>query len=108
MKIVNCLPFDVAIFRDSTKAVTDVYPASEKPVDVVHEESCIGYINDIAVNSEYDHKVVNLPEKQKDTVYLVSGVVARLRKDRQDLVVPAGAEVNKNRTVAYTYFKKFA
>lgn len=107
MKIVNCLAFDVSIFTDEGKRDFITYPASKHPVEITFDEYCIGFINDIQVKKEVEHKVLNLPAPEKDTVYLVSGAVARICSDRIDLVVPSGSDINNNKKVGYTYLKKF-
>jgi len=88
MKIVNLTPHDVVIVNDNSEEIKR-YPASGQVARVNTQAEPIGEVDGIQVVRTKYGDVDGLPDKQPDTVYLVSLVVAQaLRGSRTDVYVP--------------------
>jgi len=88
LKVINLTPHDVVIVDDSGKEIKR-YLASGQVARVNTQAEPIGEIDGIQVVRTKYGDVDGLPDKQPDTVYLVSLVVAQaLRGSRTDVYVP--------------------
>lgn len=88
LKVINLTPHDVVIVNDNGEEIKR-YPASGNVARVNTQSELIGEVDGIQVVRTKYGDVDGLPDKQPDTVYLVSLVVAQaLRGSRTDVYVP--------------------
>src|SRR5690606_41465784 len=87
-KVINFTPHDVVIVNDSGKEIKR-YPASGNVARVNTHAELIGKLDGIQVVRTKYGDVDGLPDKQSDTVYIVSLVVAQAsRGTRTGVYVP--------------------
>lgn len=84
-KIINLTPHTVNILIGD-KQINIEPSGTVARCDV--ERTTVGSINGIPLTQNRFGKVTGLPEPQKDTVYIVSALVANACKERDDLVIP--------------------
>ena len=89
MKIINLTPHDISLMRNGQ--VVEIYPASRTPARVSVSAEIVGEINGFEIRKNVYGQVVNLPEREEGTVYIVSALVAQAAKDRDDILVTDGA-----------------
>ena len=88
LKVINLTPHDVVIVDDDGNEIKR-YPASGQVARVNSKADPIGELDGIQVVRTKYGDVDGLPDKQPNTVYLVSLVVAQaLGKSRTDVYVP--------------------
>lgn len=92
MKLVNLTPHDIVItdgptFKPSGKVAR---------VDAIQKDA--GSINGIPVKTQIFGDIVDLPEPQDDTVFIVSAIVLAAAKDkyRTDVVAPDTSNAVRN------------
>ncbi len=89
MKIINLTPHDISLMRNGQ--VVEIFPASRMPARVSVSTEIVGEINGFEIRKNVYGQVVNLPEREEGTVYIVSALVAQAAKDRDDIFVTDGA-----------------
>lgn len=100
MKFVNCTPHAVH-FVDSEGNVLKRWEKCLTPARVRTHSRLAGHFIledgvEIPVLSTSKGKVENLPKPMEDTYYIVSAIVRGAAKDRQDLIIPANFQRDKN------------
>ena len=89
MKIINLTPHDISLMRNGQ--VVEIFPASKMPARVSVSAEIVGEINGFEIRKNVYGQVVNLPEREEGTVYIVSALVAQAAKGRDDIFVTDGA-----------------
>lgn len=87
MKVINVTPHNVDIC-DENGNVIKTYEASGMVARVAHGWETIEYIDGIPMVTRVNARVVNLPEPQEDTLYIVSNIILDYCYDRMDLIAP--------------------
>lgn len=87
MKVINLTPHAVNICDDNGNII-NTYFCSGKVARVDHGWETIDYVDGIPLVVRQNMNVMNLPEPQEDTVYIVSNVVLDYCTDRMDLIAP--------------------
>ena len=87
MKVINLTPHNVDIC-DNDGHVIKTYRASGMVARVAHGWETIDYVDGIPLVVRQNERVVNLPEPQDDTVYIVSNIILDYCYDRLDLIAP--------------------
>ncbi len=85
-KFVNLTPHEVRIFDDDGNEILCI-PPSGQVARIITEQEVVGYLNGIPVVRTTFRDVLNLPEPQPNTVFIVSSLVAQAVK-RDDVVAP--------------------
>lgn len=86
-KILNLTPHAIN-FVDSDGTVILTVEPTAVPARVACKTVTKGKINGIPVTENEYSEIENLPAPQKDTIYLVSALVAGRCKDRTDVFIP--------------------
>ena len=105
MTIINLTPHEIKIVWENTRDMEDgqlyiqkpelVLPASDKPARVTQDVVCTGYISRLNYLPIYSYEfgeVVNLPEPESGTIYIVSKMVAEAvaaNTNRDDVFIVA-------------------
>lgn len=87
MKVINLTPHDVNIC-DEYGNVIKTYAASGMVARVGHYWNTVDYVDGVPVVVRGNEHVVDLPEPQEDTFYIVSNVVLDYCYERLDLLAP--------------------
>ena len=90
MNIINLTPHDITVVntKDNTKKVI---PRSGKIARCEQIEDLTGNVDGIKLYKTNMGKVIDLPERSKDTLYIVSMIVAQAVKNkRDDVIIPFG------------------
>lgn len=83
--LVNLTPHAVDIITpDEVISI----PSSGTVARCAQSQKKVGEINGIAVTRQTFGEVVDLPEREEGTIYIVSRLVAAACPDRDDLVIP--------------------
>lgn len=88
IKIVNLTPHAVTVFSGGKQLV---FPPVATPARVEMTRQPAGQVNSIPVVRVLVGEVVNLPEPDEGTMFVVSRVVAEACPSRHDLLVTDGA-----------------
>lgn len=83
MKIINKTPHIVRL-NDGTE-----FPSDGQPARVSQETTPSCTVGNVQLFSTTYGKITNLPAPQKDTYYIVSGIVKSACPERADLLQPA-------------------
>lgn len=94
MKVINLTPHDVNIC-DVYGNIIKTYEPSGKVARVGHNWDEIDYIDGVPVVVRVNVELVDLPEEQRDTMYIVSNIILDYCKDRMDLLSPV-KQVKRN------------
>lgn len=86
MKIVNYTPHDVVL--KAVNGAETVYE-SKGIARVSCSDETIGLVNGVTIIRQKFGEIEGLPEKEDDTILIVSTMVRAAAKDRDDLVSPA-------------------
>ena len=86
-KIINKTPHPVNVVSKEGEAIVTYNPEGE-PARCSQETIVIGDINDIPLTKTSFGDVLDLPDPQPDTFYIVSRLVLSACPDRNDLIVP--------------------
>lgn len=95
--IVNLTPDDATILTDKGAVMfeasgkvarCETFNVKECELRPSYYRSSDGYNLSVPITSTRMGDVTGLPEKKKDTYYIVSRVVAEACKDRNDLLIP--------------------
>jgi hypothetical protein len=90
MKLVNCVSHDVVIVANDGATIT--IPPSGAVARCTVTRSVVGTVTidavTVPVTATVLGQVVDLPQPEPETLYIVSRVVAEAARDRDDLVVP--------------------
>lgn len=86
MKIINLTPHSITFFNEDGTQILVVEPSGEVARVSVKTEQ-IGEFAGIPITQSVYSDIVDLPEPEKDTVYIVSSVVAQ-RTNRKDVFIP--------------------
>ncbi|MGI5927973.1 MAG: hypothetical protein ACOX8A_12495 [Thermacetogeniaceae bacterium] len=89
MKIINLTPHAINLVRNGQ--IVETLPAAALPARVSVSAEIVGEINGFEIRKNVYGQVVNLPEREEGTVYIVSALVAQAAKDRDDILVTDGA-----------------
>lgn len=103
MKIINLTPHRVCIC-DKDGNIINTYFASGKVARVAHNWETIDYVDGVPLVVRQNEKVVNLPEPQEDTMYIVSNIILNYCSDRMDLIAPVKQVKIYNRVVGCQAF----
>ena len=87
MKIINLTPHNVDICDDNGYVIK-TYEASGMVARVAHSWETIEYIDGVPIVARVNYHVVNLPEPEEDTLYIVSNIILDYYYDRLDLIAP--------------------
>ena len=87
MKVVNLTAHDVNIC-DKYGNVYLTYKPSGMEARIRHNWDTIDYMHGVPIVVRQNERVVDLPEPQEDTVYIVSNIVLEWCYDRLDLIAP--------------------
>ena len=92
IKIINCTPHAINI----TDGPTFKPSGTVTRVDTIQSDA--GSINDIPVKTQTFGDIIDLPEPQDDTVFIVSAIVlaAAKEKGRTDVVAPDTSNAVRN------------
>lgn len=90
VRLVNLTPHSITVVGDSGETILTIPSAGVARCSVKKERVATIGINDhnIPVSWVTFGEVVDLPEPQDGTIYIVSRAVAEARRDRDDLLVP--------------------
>lgn len=84
MKVINLTPHSIVLISDSMN--TEIKPSGLARCKVTTEK--VGEVNGFPVNKNTYSQVVGLPEPEKDTIYIVSAIVAKaVSGKREDCIV---------------------
>lgn len=103
--IINCTPHEVAIYRTCDCYMRDgflylrddeeeypeplhVYQAAKEPAHVTFVQKPAGMADGILIYRWAPDEIVNLPEPEPDTYYIVSKMVVQAWPERKDLIFP--------------------
>ena len=86
VRLVNLTPHPVRLFKPDGEWIE--VPPSGKVARVVEEKEKVGEVDGIPVYLVEYKEVRDLPEPQKDTVYLVSQLVLQCLSGRPDVLAP--------------------
>ena len=84
--IINLTPHDVNIYIDEETMV--ILTKSESPARCTTSNVYMGEFDGIPIYHVVYEDIVNLPEPELGTVYVVSGIVAQAAKNRNDVFSP--------------------
>lgn len=87
MTILNCTPHSLCFVNDAGEVIRTVEPSGILP-RVSSVVTVIGDIDGIPDEVTSYGEVVGLPEKQDDTILVVSAMVAARLPDRSDIRIP--------------------
>ena len=92
VKIINCIPHPIVI----TDGPTFEPSGKVARVDAIQEDA--GSVNGIPVKTQTFGDIVDLPDPQDDTVFIVSAIVlaAAKEKGRTDVVAPDTSNAVRN------------
>lgn len=85
--IINCTPHAISFVDDAGKVIRVVEPSGILP-RVSSTVTVVGDIDGIPDEVTSYGEVVGLPEKQEDTILVVSAMVAARLPDRDDIRIP--------------------
>lgn len=88
MTVINLTPHDVDIC-DYNGNIIKTYKASGIVARNARYTECVGNIDGVPLMASRNERMVNLPEPQEDTMYIVSDVVRHVCADRMDIMSPA-------------------
>lgn len=91
-------PHDVDIC-DKYGNVIKTYKASGMVARVRHGWSTVDYVDGVPVVVRRDEDIVDLPNYQEDTIYIVSNIVFDYCYDRLDLYAPVKQFKDGNRVI---------
>lgn len=103
--VINCTPHDVAIYstadcymRDGFRYLRDdedefpqpicTYPACKEPARVTFKQKLDSMADGILIYRWLPEEIVNLPELNPGTYYIVSKMLAQACPERKDLIFP--------------------
>lgn len=103
--IINCTPHDVDIYTPSGCYMRDgclyrrddeiefpqpvrTYPAAKEPTRAIFAQKVEDMADGFLVYRWFPEEVVNLPEPEPDTYYIVSKMLAQACPERKDLIFP--------------------
>lgn len=101
--IINCTPHDVCIYRGSDCCYMDgklyiledmdlqpfiTYPAAAEPARVTFKQKIDGIVDGILICRWLPEEIVNLPELNPGTYYIVSKMLAQACPEREDFIFP--------------------
>lgn len=86
MKVINCTPHPVNIYRDGELVIT--YEPSGTIARVGFVSSEVGNIDGVPVSVTGFGPTTDLPSQEEDTIFIVSLLVRKANPDRKDLVNP--------------------
>ena len=86
-KIINLTPHKVCIC-DHVGNVVHTYWPEGMVARINHAWETVDDIDGIPVVERVNEQIINLPEPQEDTLYIVSNVVLELAWGREDLIAP--------------------
>lgn len=84
MKIVNLTPHTLNLYRDG-EMILAIPSSGVARVSVTSQ--IIGEVNGFPIRRNTYGEIVDLPDSEPETVYVVSALVAQAAKDRTDLLV---------------------
>ena len=84
-KVVNCTPHSISFVDALGNIIEEVAPSGILP-RCITSRKVVGFVNGIPVNETIFDKVVNLPEPEEDTIFIVSKLVAEAA-NREDLYI---------------------
>lgn len=87
MTILNCTPHSLCFVNDAGEVIRTVEPSGILP-RVSSAITVVGNIDGIPDEVTSYGEVVGLPEKQDDTILVVSAMVAARLPDRSDIRIP--------------------
>ncbi len=87
MKVINLTPHDVNICDDYGHIIK-TYKTSGIIARVANGFETIDYVDGTPIVCRTNERIVNLPEPEEDTVYIVSNVILDYCLDRMDLLAP--------------------
>lgn len=85
-RIINCTPHSISFVDALGNVIEEVAPSGIIPRCSTSRE-VVGFVNGIPVNKTVFGEVVDLPEKEEDTILIVSRLVAEAA-NREDLYIP--------------------
>lgn len=88
MKIKNLTPHTINFVSSEGYPVMDIEPEGTVARVSVKTET-VGEIDGIPVTKSVYGEVVNLPEPEEDTIYVVSALVAGRVPEREDVFIPS-------------------
>jgi hypothetical protein len=84
--IINCTPHDVNIYLDENTTI--VLPKCESPARCTTSNVYLGDFDGIPIYHVVYEDVINLPNPEVGTIYVVSAIVAQAVKNRADVFAP--------------------
>lgn len=87
MNIVNLTPHAVNIVDKHNNIIKTIEP-SKKVARLKTSTIVIDYIDDIPITQTFFGEIENLPYPKKDTVYIVSTLIAQAATGRNDIFIP--------------------
>ncbi len=93
--IINLTPHEVNFYIDEETMV--ILPKCETPARCTTSNVYIGDFDGVPIHHVVYEDVVNLPDPELGTIYVVSGIVAQAVKNRNDVFSPdTGASALRN------------
>ncbi len=87
-KIINLTPHEINIYDENNRHVMDIKLSGLPIPRCQQKQSIAGFIGDVTITRQYFGVVENLPEREEETFYIVSRMVADALPGRGDLLVP--------------------
>lgn len=87
MNFINLTPHAIYILDNENKIIKTIEP-SKKVARLKTSTITIDYMDDIPITQTFFGEIENLPYPQKDTVYIVSSLIAQAATGRDDLYIP--------------------
>lgn len=103
MKVINLCPHDVHVYNENGQLVK-CYEQSGQVARVAFTKYTVDYVDGFPVEVRRGKKVVNLPEPEEGTIYIVSEVTLNECRDRMDLIAPGRKYKVYGKTVGCTTF----
>lgn len=103
MKVINLTPHNVDICDEYGRIVRTYY-ANGKVARVNNGYEYVDYVCGVPLVVRGDEKVIDLPEPQEDTLYIVSNIILSYCPDRMDLIAPVMQVKHNGRVVGCRAF----
>ena len=99
MNIINLTPHAINIVDNKNQIIKIIEP-SKKVARLKTSTIITGYLDEIPITQTVFGEIENLPYPQKDTVYVVSSLIAQAAVGRHDIFIPnESVRDNKGRII---------
>lgn len=94
-KLINLTPHKVRVYNHNEEFLFEL-PACSDPLRLSTREKTVGKIKGAPLKAKIFDIPTNLPPKQKDTYYVVSGLCIKAVKKRKDFIIPSDPVRNED------------